>query len=273
MSVYSLQTAPRRAGSTTTARDDRAAVDKAMALLASFELDELDEGLGVSELARRSNLSKSTAFRILGILERNGAVERIGSAYRLGHQMHNIGAQVYPAEHLRIRDLLTPFLADLYIATGQTVHLAVLRGSDVLYLNKLYGHRHLPSPSRIGGRAPAHCTAVGKALLAHVDAFRPEEIDLEIRTKNTVSDSSSLGRELMDVRRTGIAFDREEVLLGLNCVGAVVSAGLGKPVAAMSVSGSASSLDLSAHTHILRRVCSAASRAMSTHRIGRPEAG
>lgn len=268
MSVNSLHTASRRAAS-ATARDDRAAVDKAMALLASFDLDG---GLGVSELARRSNLSKSTAFRILGLLERNGAVERIGSGYRLGHQMHNIGAQVYPAEYVRIRDQLTPFLADLYIGTGQTVHLAVLRGPDVLYLNKLYGHRHLPSPSRIGGRAPAHCTAVGKALLAHVDGFRPAAVDLEIRTENSISDSSSLSRELTAVRRAGIAFDREEVLLGLNCVGAVVFGRLGKPVAAMSVSGSASSLDLSAHTQMLRRVCSAASQALSAQRIGRPEA-
>lgn len=272
MSVNSLQAVPRRAVSASPTRDDRAAVDKAMTLLACFGLDDLAEGLGVSELARRSNLGKSTAFRILGILERNGAVERIGSAYRLGHQMHDIGAQVYPAEHIRIRDRLTPFLADLYIATGQTVHLAVLRGSDVLYLNKLYGHRHLPSPSRIGGRVPAHCTAVGKALLAHQNTFRPEDAELEMRTKNTVVDSVSLGRELIDIRQSGISFDREEILVGLNCVGAVVTGGLGQPVAAMSVSGTSSSLDLSTHTNVLRRVCSAASKAMSGQRSGRPEA-
>lgn len=249
-------------------RDDRAAVDKAMALLTCFEHGELEAGLGVSELARRADLSKSTAFRILGLLERNGAVERVGSGYRLGQQMHNIGSQVYPAEHLRIRDLLTPYLADLYIATGQTVHLAVLHGHDVLYLNKLYGHRHLPSPSRIGGRAPAHCTAVGKALLAYQKTDQ-QWGQREKRTENTITDPGRFRRELEDIRRTGLAYDREEVLVGLNCVGAIVVGSTGAPVAAMSVSGPASVLDVAANTTILRRVCSAASRRMSSHRIGR----
>jgi len=74
---------------------------------------------------------------------------------------------VYAPGHDQLRDLLIPELTELFQATGETVHLAVLHGSDVVYLAKLYGRRQVRSPSRIGGRAPAHCTAVGKALLAY----------------------------------------------------------------------------------------------------------
>lgn len=268
-----VQTPQRKAVHTATApRDDRAAVDKAMALLTSFEMDGM-QGIGVSELARRSNLSKSTAFRILGMLERNGAVERVGSAYRLGHQLHSLGANVYPPEHTRIRDVLTPFLADLYIATGQTVHLAVLRGTEVVYLNKLYGHRHLPSPSRIGGRAPAHCTAVGKALLAYGPSHEFTDSVLERRTDNTVTDRVSFSLQLQETRRSGIAYDREEVLLGLGCVGAVVLGPSGRPAAAMSVSGPVSMLDQTGHASTLRRICSAASRSLSAVRGSHAVAG
>src|SRR5690242_17641721 len=121
-------------------RDDRAAVDKAISLLVAFG-EQASTGVGVSELARRADLSKSTAFRVLGMLERNGVVERIGTGYRLGARLHQLGQAVYSPEHERVRDLLLPFLTDLYEMTRHTVHLAALHDTDVVYLAKLYGHR------------------------------------------------------------------------------------------------------------------------------------
>src|SRR6185369_16671772 len=117
-------------------RDDRAAVDKAVSLLAAFGA-EACTGLGVSELARRTHLSKTTAHRVLGMLERNGVVERSGTSYRLGARLHELGRVAQVPGHERIRDLLLPFLTDLYELTRQTVHLAVLHGTDVVYLAKL----------------------------------------------------------------------------------------------------------------------------------------
>lgn len=244
-------------------RDDRAAIDKAVSLLVSFG-DQANTGLGVSELARRSGLSKSTAFRVLGSLERNGVVERVGSDYRLGRRLLELGTRVYAPEADRIRDVLTPFLADLYELTHETVHLAALHGTDVVYLAKLYGHRPAPSPSRVGGCIAAYCTAVGKALLAydHEAATRTLRSPLRPFTARTLCDPTRLSEHLDAVRRDGIAFDHEEALAGLTCVAVPVLGPAGRAVAALSVSGATGRFDPYAQAGALRRVSHAASQAL-----------
>jgi IclR family KDG regulon transcriptional repressor len=252
---------------TRSNRDDRAAVDKAISLLTAFGAQSYT-GLGVSELARRSGLSKSTAFRLLGMLERNGVVERIGSDYRLGQKLHELGTYVYAPDHDRVREVLTPFLADLYELTHETVHLAVLHGTDVVYINKLYGHRPVRSPSRLGGRVPAYCTGVGKVLLAYDAEAADRTLAAPLRelTPRTVTDPERLRRHLAQIRRDGIAFDDEEVLPGLTCVAAPVMGPHGLPVAALSVAGATGRFDPRAHAAALRRVCYAASRALAVAR-------
>lgn len=243
-------------------RDDRAAVDKAFSLLVAFGA-EASTGVGVSELARRASLSKSTAHRVLGILERNAMVERIGTSYRLGSRLHELGLAVYPPGHERVRDQLMPFLTELFEATHQTVHLAMLHGTDVVYLAKLYGHRNAVTPSRIGGRLPAHCTAVGKVLLAYGSAA-VEEITsdrLTALTDRSITDVSELARALDRVRRDGVATECEESRPGLGCVAAPVFGRNGSPIAALSVSVPVSA-DLRPLAHSLRRVCASASRSM-----------
>lgn len=249
---------------TMSARDDRAAVDKALALLNAFGQDAIT-GVGVSELARRADLSKSTAFRLLGMLQRNGAVERAGNAYRLGKMIQNLGTSHETVAQGRMRDALTPYLADLYELTKQTVHLAVLHGTDVIYLNKLYGHLQVRSPSRIGGFAPAHCTAVGKVLLAY-DPDATEQLlqaELAAWTPSTITSPEVFRRELAEVRRTNLAFDREEILPGLNCIAAPVMGPKGKPVAALSISGPTGKFLPESQSNVLRNVCYAAGRAVA----------
>src|ERR1700739_4353996 len=213
---------------TTTAvapiRDDRAAIDKAFSLLSALG-EHGSWGVGVSDLARRPELSKSTAFRVLGTLERNAMVERVGTRYRLGARLHELGRSVYAPGSERTRDLLLPFVTDLYEATRHTVHLATLHGTDVVYLVKLYGHRPGPAPSRVGGHLPAYCTAVGKVQLA----FDPDAAaqltgpaPLRPFTARTITDPAALAAELERIRRDGIAFDEEESQAGLSCVAAPV---------------------------------------------------
>jgi DNA-binding IclR family transcriptional regulator len=253
----------------TSSRDDRAAIDKAFSLLLSFG-DQPSAGLGVSELARRSELSKSTAFRVLKMLERNGVVERVGSNYRLGSRLHELGTRVYSAQHDQIRDVLTPFGADLYELTHQTVHLAALHGSDVVYIGKLYGHRRIPAPSAVGTRVPAHCTALGKVLLA----FDPDAFDaaisseLQALTERSITDSSTLAAQLVRVRQEGIAYDDQEAARGLTCVAAPVLGVGNRAVAALSVSGPVGEFDAREFASALRRVARASSQALQRAGVG-----
>ncbi|WP_433622239.1 IclR family transcriptional regulator [Nocardia sp. CA-120079] len=246
-------------------RDDRPAVEKAISLLAAFG-DEADAGVGVSELARRAQLSKSTAFRVLGMLERSGVVERSGSGYRLGARLHQLGRAVYSPEHERIRDLLLPYLTDVYESTRQTVHLAALHGTDVVYLAKLYGHRPVPAPSRIGGRLPAHGTAVGKVLLAYAPHAAALAQPLAALTAYTITDAECLATELEAVRRTGCAIDDQESRLGLTCLAVPIFDNRGRAVAGFSVSGPRGQVDIRRFERSLRQVCAAASQAVA--RVG-----
>lgn len=248
-------------------RDSRSAVGKALSLLAAFGRDA-GMGLGVSELARRAELSKSTAFRLLATLEEFGAVERAGRSYRLGPMVHAFADPAMDRGTEAMRELLTPWLIQLYTATRQTVHMAMLDGPQVVYLNKLHGPHAVAAPSRIGGRAPAFCTGVGKALLAH-DFDLTEQIlagDLPRWTPNTITDPAAIRAELEEVRRTGIAHDREEIQPGLTCIAAAVSGPDGKPVAALSVSGPTGIFDPGAHEKALRAVAFEAGRRLRVAR-------
>lgn len=243
-----------------TERDPRSAVAKAVAVLGAFGRDA-GTGLGVSELARRAGLSKSTAFRLLATLEESGAVERAGTSYRLGPLIHGMTDPAADPGTERVRELLTPWLIQLYTATKHTVHMAMLDGPQVVYLNKLHGPQAAPAPSRIGGRAPAFCTAVGKALLAHEGELAEQVLagPLPRWTHGTITDPQALRAELDEVRRAGVAHDREEIQPGLTCIASAVMGPDGGPVAALSVSGPTRAFDPRAHEHALRRLAHEAS--------------
>jgi IclR family KDG regulon transcriptional repressor len=253
-----------------SARDERPAVDKAFSLLVSFG-EQARTGLGVSELARRSQMSKSTAFRLLGTLERAGVVERVGSRYRLGARLHELGRAVYEPAHDQLRDVLMPYVAELYELTRETVHLAVLHGTDVVYLAKLHGHRAVPAPSRIGGRLPAHWTAVGKVLLAHDPDAEAAALAGPLRraTPRTIASPAELAAEMERIRAAGVSYDDQESRAGLSCVAAPVMRPGGRAIAALSVSGSVERMDLAAVSRELRRVGFAASQAVSRARLAR----
>ncbi len=250
--------------STADGSDKRSAIDKAMDILNSFGKNAYT-GIGVTEISRRTNLPKSTTFRILASLQANGAVERVGEMYRLGKMIQELGQTDDSEQQRLLRDVLTPFLADLYSRTKQTVHLAILDETDVVYLNKLYGHMHVRSPSRIGGRVPAYCTAVGKVLLAHNSEATAKVLEEPLRawTPNTITDPEKFRAELAKVREENLAFDRAEVLRGLNCVAAPILDRHRRPIAALSVSGPVGRFDPKSHATMLRKVCFEATRTLA----------
>ncbi|GAA4831692.1 IclR family transcriptional regulator [Saccharopolyspora rosea] len=211
-------------------------VSRVAAVLGAFSAS--DRTLGVSELARRTGLPKSTVHRLTGELLEHRFLERDGTALRLGLRLFELGENVPRQRHLR--DVALPHMADLRAATGQTVHLAVLDGTDVVYVQIVRSENSPKMPSRIGGRLPAHATGVGKALLAFAP---PESLEavlargLRPMGPRTVTSPAILRRQLGRIRETGVAHDHEESGPGTVCAASPVLDDTGLAHAAISVSG------------------------------------
>lgn len=193
--------------------------------------------LTLAQIVRRTGLPRSSAHRMLERLVQLRWLRRSGRDYELGMRLVELGSLAVHQD--RLVRAARPLLDDLHRATGLVVHLAVLDGSDVVYLEKVGDRMSSAIPTRVGGRQPAHCTAVGKAILAYCDedAYRDAHVESRARkTKYSISNSSQLTAELAKVRAHGVAFEREESLLGFGCVAAPIG-NLGEAVAAVSVCG------------------------------------
>ncbi|MEB3981785.1 IclR family transcriptional regulator [Mycobacterium sp. 663a-19] len=201
----------------------------------SLVLDAFDGPgrLTLAQIVRRTGLPRSSAHRMLERLVQLRWLRRSGRDYELGMRLVELGSLAVHQD--RLVRAAGPLLGELHRATGLVVHLAVLDGPDVVYLDKIGNQR---IPTRVGARQPAHCTALGKAILAYRD--EDAELDLQVRkTKYSISSSAQLAVELARVRAHGVAFEREESLPGFGCVAAPI----GSPgeaqgvIAAVSVCG------------------------------------
>jgi DNA-binding IclR family transcriptional regulator len=202
----------------------------------SLVLDAFDGPgrLTLAQIVRRTGLPRSSAHRMLDRLVQLRWLRRSGRDYELGMRLVELGSLAVHQD--RLVRAASPLLGELHRATGLVVHLAVLDGPDVVYLEKVGDQR---IPTRVGARQPAHCTAVGKAILAYCDqdAFHDARVDLRVRkTRYSIANSSQLAVELAKVRAHGVAFEREESLLGFGCVAAPIGSP-GEAVAAVSVCG------------------------------------
>ncbi|MCV7259369.1 IclR family transcriptional regulator [Rhodococcus jostii RHA1] [Mycobacterium shimoidei] len=201
----------------------------------SLVLDAFDGPgrLTLAQIVRRTGLPRSSAHRMLERLVQLRWLRRSGRDYELGMRLVELGSLAVHQD--RLHRAAVPLLHDLHRATGLVVHLAVLDGADVVYLEKIGDRMAAAIPSRVGGRQPAHCTALGKALLAYRDNV--DAIDLASRkTRYSISSPAHLAAELAKVRAHGVAFDREESLPGFGCVAASIGDPT-KAVAAVSVCG------------------------------------
>lgn len=212
-------------------------VGKALAVLGAFTPEH--STLGVSEVARRADMPKSTVHRLLTILVDGGLISKAGTRYSPGPLLAELAALTNRPDLQRLRDAALPYLLDLYESAHETVHLAVLEGTDVRYVEKIYGHDRVRSPSRVGGHVPAAACALGKAMLAFSDAETVAGACRRLRplTPYTIVTPRRLALELEAVREQGVAFDRQENTLGLTCVAAPVLGWRGEVVAAVSVTG------------------------------------
>lgn len=244
----------------------RGSVEKALDILAAFQ--DHPSGLGISEVARIAQLPKTTTHRLMNTLAARGALERSGDIFRLGPTIFDIVQSTGNSIRANlISEVVTPFLASLFEQTRHTVHLAYLEGNDVAYANKLFSTKRLNSPSRIGGRAPSYCTGVGKVLLAHDESRAQVVLNRELTawTPYTITEPDKLRAELTNIRADGIAFDRQEITLGLSCVAAPVFGVENRAVAALSISSPSERFAPEALIPPLKRVAAAASRAVKEH--------
>jgi DNA-binding IclR family transcriptional regulator len=201
----------------------------------SLVLDAFDGPgrLTLAQIVRRTGLPRSSAHRMLERLVQLRWLRRNGRDYELGIRLVELGSLAVHQD--RLHRAATPLLHDLHRATGLVVHLAILDGSDVVYLEKIGGGMAAAIPSRVGGRQPAHCTAVGKAILAYIDGDDAVEFG-SCRTRYSISSRAQLSAQLAKVRAHGVAFDREESLSGFGCVAAPIG-DPGDAIAAVSVCG------------------------------------
>jgi DNA-binding IclR family transcriptional regulator len=202
-----------------------------------------DTELGVAEVSRRLGISKSTAHRVLATLAAERLLEHdpASGRYRLGLALYELGSAV--SEHVDLHQAALPVLTTLRHRTGEMVHVAVLDGLEVVYVERLESRHMLPVFRRVGHRLPAHVTSSGKALLAALprdDLLRRlEGRTLVARTPRTITDPAVLLAELDRTARRGWASNLEEGQLGVSSVGAPVRGSDGAVMAAVSVVGDA----------------------------------
>jgi DNA-binding IclR family transcriptional regulator len=195
------------------------------------------------EVCRTLKLHKSTAHRLMMVLEQHRLVDKNPDTgrYRLGLKLFELGSKAIAG--LDLRRHAKPYLDRLQRELGETVFFCLLDEGQVFYIEKIESQQSVRTACTVGSRAPAYCTAVGKAMLAELTEAEVNQIvrrwGLKAITPNTITTNSALKAELKAIRCRGYAIDNEEKELGLRCVSAAVRGDQGKLLAALSVSGPA----------------------------------
>jgi DNA-binding IclR family transcriptional regulator len=230
-----LAAADKRKGA---ARTRLSSVATAFRLLNAFSEEEVE--IGVSSLAKRLGIAKSTVHRLAvtlvaeGILEQNPENER----YRLGINLFRLGALV--RQRMNVSNEAKPHLVELRELTNETVHLAILNQNQIIYVYNLESRQAIRARSDVGVRKPAYCTAEGLVMLA----FQPAEVVDDViaeglvpRTAHTRTDPERMRARLLEIRQAGYALEDEESEIGMRCIAAPVRDANGSVIAAVGVAG------------------------------------
>jgi DNA-binding IclR family transcriptional regulator len=212
-------------------------LDRALGLLEM--LCQSNDGLSLTELSQRSSLPKSTVHRLLGglIARRLVSQDTYNQHYVPGIKLFELSQQAL--QKLRLRDQALPELRELCRETRETVHLAILDEGDVIYIDKEESPQTIRMFSAIGKRGPAHCTGVGKVLLA---GLSDGDLSAVIRakglprfTENTITDPEDLRTHLQTVRELGYAIDDREHESDIRCIACPVFDHRGVAIASISL--------------------------------------
>ena len=199
-----------------------------------------NQALSPAELASSLRLHKSTIHRLLVVLEHQRYIRRTADGkYALGTRLIEMGSRA--TEQLDLGEHALPFLRTLVEETGETAHISVLSGHEMMSVANVPGRWTLTTPSTVGRRTQIYCTSVGKAYLAFLPEQRLEgvlsRVTMTANTRRTITTSAALRSELARVRKRGYAVDNEEVEEGLRCIGAPVRDYSGEVIAAISIAG------------------------------------
>lgn len=235
------------------------AVDNVLRLLALFESEKF---IRVNEVSRDMGLSRSTVHRMLSTLSHHGFVEQdeLSRAYRPGPALVDIGLSV--VRNMDLRAMAHGVLNQLVEQANETGHLAIRRGTDVVFLDSIESARIVRTGSRVGWVMPAHATAVGKALLAKMSdaelgALFPDE-QLTKLTANTVSTRSALMKQLAEIRKRGFAVNNAESENDISAVAAAISDVNGRVRGALALTAPKNRVDRAWITTAAAAVVSAA---------------
>ena len=218
-------------------------LERGLAILSAFTSGR--PLLGVSELGREIGLNRSTTHRyvatlaMLGYLQQDAATKK----YRLGPRVLDLGFSAINS--MELREVAAPHLQALSDETGHTVNMAILDGTDIVYVERCRsaraGQREIDLNLHVGSRLPAYCTSLGKVLLAHLPRDEQEAVldrsELRRLGPNTLTARGALLAELKRVREAGLAINNEELAYGLRSIAAPV----------LSPNGIVAAINLAAH--------------------------
>jgi IclR family KDG regulon transcriptional repressor len=199
-----------------------------------------EKQLGVSELAARLGIHKSTVYRFLSSLQQLGYVRQnaVNEKYSLSYKILDLAGRILSS--IDVRQAARPIMEQISDKTRETVHLATLEQDEVIYIDKIDSSQPLRMHSYIGQKIPIHASALGKVLLAwgpnHILGDLLEKGNLRRFTDTSITDPEALREEIQKIRNQGYAEDREESVPGVRCVAAPIRNSDGLAVAAISIS-------------------------------------
>ncbi|WP_198153459.1 IclR family transcriptional regulator [Thalassobacillus sp. C254] len=214
-------------------------VDRALRIISLISKQK--EGMGVTELGERLGIGKSSTYKLLSTLTEHGYIEQDEGTkkYRLGYKYLELSALLL--ESMDIRSLAAPFLKEVEAITNEVVHLVVYDQGEIVYIEKLEGNEILRTHSKVGRRAPVHCTSVGKVILSHLEDREVRNIltkqGMAVHTENTITSIDEFLKEIHKVNKQGFAVEKEENEVGITCIAAPIFDNRGKIAAAVSISG------------------------------------
>ena len=213
-------------------------IQKAGEVLALFDRDHTE--WGVREVSAKLKMAKSSTHDLMASLAQLGFLNKTeANRYRLGWRLVTLSETLLATTELRRE--ARPVMEDLAAQYQETIHLAVLDDTQAVYVDKLEGRQAVRVElTSLGARLYAHCSALGKVLLAYSSEAEVKRIiqtaGLPSFTPNTITDEEELRQALAKIRKQGYAYDLEEILPDLCCVGAPIRNHTGQVIAAISMS-------------------------------------